>query len=400
MRPVPMRAEHVRMTAAPPLLTAPDRRRPAARFPALGAPSAPSPLGVERPDASAPGGDPSAARVLWCGQDEALRAQVADHVAAAGCVLAGRDDPAALAVEPVLVIGTVAGLAAHGAPGPSPQRGAAGLVAVAGPGPVGEEDWRTCLRLGVRRLLHLPEESSLLLDVLGEARRPRGGALVLGVAGACGGAGASSTAARLAGAWARRGAPVVLVDADPEGGGLDLLVEAPASRGGAWEDVGRLDVQDGAQLREGLPVVDGVHLLAARADGGPRPERAAAALAALAPLEGVVVADLAAAHVPAALAHLDVLLLVVPSSEHALRAAARRLARWPGARERTELLVRRGHGPLSPAEVSQDLGLSLAGAFRDSPRSLVPLLDVRRRGADRLCARLVERWQEDAAWTR
>lgn len=419
-----------RMTAPPAGLRTPDARRPPSRFPSGRGPAgrspgarvpAPVPAGGARPPraplppeargtfrAEADGsGSPARAeaapRILWCGDDDALRGLVGDHVAAAGGILAPQTEdggpPGPEAGRPALVIGTLPGLARLSPAAARSRQDAPMLIAVTGDASVGEEDWRLCLRLGVESVVRLPQESGQLLDLLGQALRPRGGALVLGVVGGCGGAGASSLAARLAGAWSRGGTPTVLVDADPLGGGLDLLVEAPASRGGAWEDVGRLDVQDGAQLREGLPVVDGVHLLTARAGGAPSPERTAAALAALAPLDGVVVADLAAGHVPAALAHLDRLALVVPAAEHAVRAAARRLAGWDGARGRCELVVRRSRGTLRPGDVSADLGLPLAGHFADSSPQLVPLLDVRRRGADRLCAQLARRWQEASRWT-
>ncbi|MFC0675596.1 hypothetical protein ACFFF6_16720, partial [Brachybacterium hainanense] len=126
------------------------------------------------------------------------------------------------------------------------------------------------------------------------------------------------------------------------------------------------------------------------------PERAAAAPGALAPLDGVVVADLAPGHVPAALPHLDRLLVVLPATEHALRAAQRRLEAWGGARDRAAVVVRR-RGPLAAADVAAQLGLPLAGTFRDSAPGTVPLLDVRRRGADHLCARLAQDWGQ-ASW--
>ena len=105
-------------------------------------------------------------------------------------------------------------------------------------------------------------------------------------------------------------------------------------------------------------------------------------LGALSPLDGTVVVDIAAALVPCALEHLDELLLVVPAADHAVRAASRRLRAWSVPSGLVSLVVRRGGG-LTPAEVAEDLALPLAGHFRDSSRGTVPLLDVRRRGADR-----------------
>ncbi|MFC0673924.1 hypothetical protein ACFFF6_08140, partial [Brachybacterium hainanense] len=256
--------------SAPPQAPSPGldaaRRRPAARFPLLRPP---------REDRSAaPPADPASSasrlpRVGWAGGPPPLRSLIADHVAAAGARLEDVAPEEVAAQPPSLLLGTVDALALLAPPGrsgaPAGQRpGPAPLLAVAEDGPLAEEDWHRCLQLGVRAMLRLPADSGPLLDLLGRALRDRGGALVIGVVGGCAGAAASSTAAALAGAMARRGAPTVLVDADPAGGGLDVLVEAPPSRGGAWADVGRLEAQDGARLRAGLPQVDGVHLLAAR----------------------------------------------------------------------------------------------------------------------------------------
>ena len=73
----------------------------------------------------------------------------------------------------------------------------------------------------------------------GWPRRPlRGGAgaSVVGVVGAGGGAGASTVAAGLAAANARRGRQSLLVDADPLGGGIDLLMGCEGVPGLRWPE--------------------------------------------------------------------------------------------------------------------------------------------------------------------
>src|SRR5699024_1451519 len=152
-----------------------------------------------------------------------------------------------------------------------------------------------------------------------ELARPRSSALLLGVVGGCGGAGASSFAARLAAA-ARVAGPVTLVDADPLGGGADLLVEAPVREGIRWQEATGLGADDGEALRAGLPVVDGVHLLVAGEGPGAAEQTLPPVLSALAPLGGTVVVDLGPELVPAAAEHLHRLLVVVPSCDHAVRA--------------------------------------------------------------------------------
>src|SRR5699024_6427160 len=186
-----------------------------------------------------------------------------------------------------------------------------------------------------------------------------------------------------------------LIDADPLGGGADLLVEAPVRDGLRWQEATGLGPDDGEALRAGLPRVDAVHLLVAGEGPGPTEQSLPPVLSALAVLDGTVVVDLGPALVPAAAEHLDRLLVVVPSSDHAVRATQRRLGTWQPPGDLAHAVVRRS-GPLGPGEVCADLGLPLAVSFRDSPRGTVPLLDVRRRGSDR-AARATQRglgtWQ-------
>lgn len=346
------------------------RRR--SRFPGTGSPG---------PDPTGSGGP----RVRWAGSDPALAALVRDHAAAAGLdLVAGPADPAC--------VGTVidAAALADGALGPvaRPARGCRPplLVVTASPD-VPAAVWREALEVGARAVLTLPAGSEELLSRLAELSRPRAGSLLVGVVGACGGAGASSFAARLAGA-ARKHGPVTLIDADPLGGGTDLLVEAPPLDGIRWRDTTGLGPDDGEALRAGLPLVDEVHLLVAGEHPGPEEDALPPVLSALAALGGTVVVDLAVELVPAVAEHLHQLLVVVPATDHAVRSAARRLRAWqlPGGLARA--VVRR-RGPLGPRDVCEDLALPLAASFRDSPHGAVPLLDVRRRGADRTARELM-----------
>ena len=333
---------------------------------------------------AAPGPDPDAPAVSWEGADDALREQVRDHAAALGITLR-QGVPGAAAV---IIDGAAL---EHGSPAPAAD-GAPLLVVTAEP-EIPVTLWRRALAIGARSVLPLPSASEELLSQLSVLSRPRAAALRIGVVGGCGGAGASSFAARLAGAALRSGSPsgreaVTLVDADPLGGGLDLLVEAPQREGIGWAEASRLGPDDGEALREGLPRVDGVHLLVAGAGPGPEAADVPRVLAALSPLGGTVVVDLATSLVPAAAGHLDHLLVVVPSTDPAVRAAARRLHAWQLPAGLAQAVVRR-IGPLAPPEVSEDLALALGGAFRDSARGTVPLLDVRRGGADRTARTLL-----------
>lgn len=360
----------------------PRRRR--SRFPGPGAPGA-----------AGTGGEH--ASVLWAGADGSLREQVRDHATAAGLELteasSGTSTVGVVVAADALRSTPVptGALAPRGADGRTDELGGmspAGvpLLVVTGGREIPSELWRLALAAGARAVIPLPSGSEELLSHLADLARPRTSSLVLGVVGGCGGAGASSFAARLAGA-ARAHGPVALIDADPWGGGVDLLVEAAPRNEGTraegigWTEVARLGPDDGEALRDGLPTVDGVHLLAAGDGDPPAPAAVDAALSALAPLGSTVVVDLSPSLVPVASEHLDLLLVVVPARDHAVRAAARRLREWAVPAGLAEVVVR-GNGPLTAREVGEDLALPPAASFRDSPRGLVPLLDVRRGGAD------------------
>lgn len=319
-------------------------------------------------------------RVRWLGSDETVREQVRDHATAVGMDLAdASSDGGAVAV-------VIDDAALAGGEHPLPGSRAPLLVVTDGPeAPVAA--WKRALSAGAQAVIALPDGSEELLSRLAALARPRAASTLVAVTGGCGGAGASSFAARLAAA-ARSNGPVVLVDADPWGGGLDLLVEAGGSAGIGWADAAGLGPDDGEALRAGLPRVDEVSLLVARDHVGPEASSLSKVLSALSPLGGTVVVDLAAALVPAAAEHADQLVLVVPTTDHAVRAAARRLRSWSHLEVPAQVVARR-RGPLTPGEVCQDLALPLAGSFRDSPRGTVPLLDVRRRGADRAARRLM-----------
>ena len=318
---------------------------------------------------------------LWLGVDGALRDVARDHATAAGLELL--DAPEAPTVDAAVVLTDIETLhrgAALRAPGTP-------LLVLAPEGVVDAAVWRLALDRGARALLQLPAESDLLLQHLARTAAPQRRALIIAVAGGCGGAGASTLAARLAGA-ARRHGEVVLVDADPLGGGLDLLVEAPQSSGICWQDIAGVDTSDGGPLRAALPVVDEVGLLVAGDSTGPDPANLLRALQAMEPGGGTVVVDLAASLVTTALPLLDQLLVVVPGTDLAVRSAARRLRSWsppPG----TAGVAARRRGPLSARDVASDLGLPLWMSFRDDAAGVVPLLDVRRRGADAECRRLL-----------
>ena len=127
-----------------------------------------------------------------------------------------------------------------------------------------ESLWPIALALGAEHVAALPEGERWLLNRLRTVfDGPSRSGSVLAVLGACGGAGASTTAAGLARAARTAGRRVLLVDADPCSAGIDLLLGAEGASGVRWPELssatGRLSPQT---LEQALPVVDGVVVIA------------------------------------------------------------------------------------------------------------------------------------------
>ncbi|MFA7323795.1 MAG: septum site-determining protein Ssd [Candidatus Nanopelagicales bacterium] len=129
--------------------------------------------------------------------------------------------------------------------------------------------WQAAVALGAEHVVALPEGDHWLADRLTQVQpgEPSTGRL-LGIAGACGGAGASSLAVGLAAALVDSGKHVLLIDGDMSGGGIDLLLGAEASPGARWpalaQTSGRVSEQT---LLPSLPTPHGIALVsAARAE--------------------------------------------------------------------------------------------------------------------------------------
>jgi secretion/DNA translocation related CpaE-like protein len=253
-----------------------------------------------------------------------------------------------------------------------PRRPGVVVVARAELPPAG---WAAAVELGAERVAVLPADEAWVLQRAGAALREpveRGRLVVVG--GACGGAGASTLAAAVALVAAAGGTGALLVDGDPWGGGLDLLLGAEAAEGLRWPDLDGLRGRvSGEAVMAALPTVGGVGVLAASrsATTAPCPEAVAAVVEAGRAGGWPVVVDLprgslaAEAGVTAALlADADLAVLVVPARVRAA-CAARVLvnggegAPWSAAR----LVVRRVPGGLAPDEVADVVGRPVLAAF-------------------------------------
>ncbi|NEB21222.1 septum site-determining protein Ssd [Streptomyces coelicoflavus] len=229
--------------------------------------------------------------------------------------------------------------------------------------------WQRAVAIGADHVLMLPDGEQWLVDRIADVAEGVGRpALTVGVIGGRGGAGASTLACALAVTSAREGLRSLLVDADPMGGGLDVLLGGETADGLRWPAFaasrGRVG---GGALEESLPELHSLRVLSwDRGDCVAVPPQAVrAVLAAARRRGGTVVVDLPRRiddGVAEVLAQLDVGILVVPAELRAV-AAAGRVAAVVGMVLRDLRVAVRGPyaSGLDDREVARLLGLPLAG---------------------------------------
>jgi secretion/DNA translocation related CpaE-like protein len=122
--------------------------------------------------------------------------------------------------------------------------------------------WPIAVALGVEGVFALPRDERQLLDWLAALTEPSTRARVVCCIPAVGGCGSSTLAAGLALGAGGRGQEVLLLDADPCAGGLELLVGAENVGGSRWEDfTDAAGVLSAAVLADSLPSVGQVRIL-------------------------------------------------------------------------------------------------------------------------------------------
>jgi secretion/DNA translocation related CpaE-like protein len=237
--------------------------------------------------------------------------------------------------------------------------------------------WDLGVAIGADAIVFLPDAQSWLAGRLSEAGTASGyEGVVLAVVGGRGGAGASTLAAGLSRVAAASGIVTMLVDADPLGGGIDMVLGREDEPGLRWPDLasaaGRLSPES---LRRALPRVGRLTMLSCgRGESLQLPVDAArAVLDAGRRSHELVLVDLprwvdqVAEHV---LSAATLTLLVVPQDVRAT-AAAGRVAVGVGLFAGDLRVVARGPSPgrVTGEMVADVLGLPLAGSM-DAERDL------------------------------
>jgi secretion/DNA translocation related CpaE-like protein len=248
-------------------------------------------------------------------------------------------------------------------------------VLLVGLDPAKVDVWDLGVALGADGIVFLPDAESWLVGRLadvGDSSAASG--VVVAVVGGRGGAGASTLAASLSVVAAATGVETMLVDADPLGGGIDMVLGHEDEPGLRWPDLasaaGRLSAES---LRLALPRAGRLTMLSwGRGESLKLPvEAARAVLEAARRSHELVVVDLPRWIDPVAenvLSAATLTLLVVPAEVRAT-AAAGRVAIAVGLLAGDLRVVVRGPSPgkVTGELVADELGLPLAGWMRAEP---------------------------------
>lgn len=225
-----------------------------------------------------------------------------------------------------------------------------------------DEAWRAAVALGAAALVERHDDAAVL-GSLAAAVDGSGEACMIAMVGAAGGVGVSTLAAATAFLGARRGAAAVLVDGDPSGAGIDLLVGAEGEPGLRWPDLDLAhDHVKASSLVAALPSREGVSLVSFD-------RRVATGAAAPTPVLSAVTrgGDLVVADVPR---HLDALgldlvarstltVLVVPERVRAVAAAQLLVERLTDLAAAVVVVSRAAPAGLGRHDVARILGLAV-----------------------------------------
>lgn len=320
------------------------------------------------------------ARILAMIDEQSLNADIDRVAAAAGLQVVRTGDPSGHRVwtgAAAILLDT--GAARRCAERGLPRRGQVFLVSRKDPCPA---DWEVAVSVGAQKVVALPADDHELMTALSEAadatlasRDCSARGPVAAVLAGRGGAGASVFSTALA-----QVAPEsLLIDGDPWGGGLDLVLGTETEAGLRWPDLssagGRLNY---AALRGALPRLREVSLLSgARVLSGDSssvdisPLSLAAVIDAGSRAGATVVCDVARQRTSAtetALVAADLVVLITTADVRSC-AASTAVAQWASSSNPNTAVLVRGPSPggLRPADIARIVGLPVVAAMRPEP---------------------------------
>ena len=259
---------------------------------------------------------------------------------------------------------------------------------------VGEtESWEILSRWSVplgASVIQLPDGAKWLSTVIAGRAGGLTSGTVVALRGGAGGVGTSTLAVGLAVEATRRSLSVALVDCDPQGGGLDLLVGAENTPGWRWDKL-RNAVGQIADISPMLPKVEGFTLVSMeRASPGPVPDAALEAVVdCLARTHDLVLMDLPRIAQPLS----GIQRSVVVSAQTVRAIAATRVVVESMDSPESALVVRKG-GSVGERDAAHAVNLPLIAVLphvadlpRLADRGIAPLVG----GAwKRACGRVLE----------
>ncbi|MGZ8803136.1 MAG: septum site-determining protein Ssd [Mycobacterium sp.] len=309
--------------------------------------------------------------------DQVLNTDIDRVVAAAGLRVVRTSDPSSRRVwmsAAAILLDTDA--ARRCAERGLPRRARVLLVSRSDPGPA---EWEAAVAVGAQQVVTLPTHDRELMTVLSDAAEASletgaRGPVVAVLAGR-GGAGASVFATALACAVAE----ALLIDGDPWGGGLDLVLGSETEPGLRWPDLspagGRLSypaLRDALPRRHGVSVLSGSRVLSGDASSNDISSHPLAAVIDAGSRAGVtVVCDVARQPTPAAetaLAAADLVVLITTADVRSCAASAA-IAQWASGTNPNGGVVVRGPSPggLRPIDVGRIVGLPVLASMRPEP---------------------------------
>lgn len=263
-----------------------------------------------------------------------------------------------------------------------PRRAA--VIAVAND-PEPPELWKQAMEVGAEQVITVPGSDAWLVSAFADAAEgpPSNTGKVLAVLGARGGAGASVFAVAVSLTALGKGDNTLLIDCDPRGGGLDLVLGAENEAGLRWPDM---------QLSAGRVAASSLHLAlptrrkggarmtllsGARKGEGPAPDAVAAVVEAGRRTGEIVVCDVPRQLDMAAWAAIDRcdLAVIVTPAEVRATLTAERLANELKARGVSPQLIVRGPAPggLQSADVTNAAKVPALATMKPEPRLAVSL---------------------------